>query len=155
MAVPLGEYSSETIPVTTVPNRNMILLALATGWAVATQCDSVAFGAHAGEYTPYHDCQPQFAAAMNAATHVCNDTPIEVLSPFVHWSKGDIVRRGTELGVPFRLTWSCYDGGTKHCGRCSTCLDRRNAFESCGLTDLVEYDARYATCATGVLEGFD
>lgn len=142
VSVPCGEYSPDTIPVTTVPNRNMILLAIATGWAVATRCDSVAFGAHAGEYTPYPDCKPQFAAAMNAATHACDDTPVEVLSPFVHWSKGDIVQRGTELGVPFQLTWSCYEGNAKHCGRCSTCLDRRQSFESCGLTDLVEYDTR-------------
>ena len=135
VAMPHGEYSSKTIPVTTVPNRNMILLALATGWALATQCDSVAFGAHAGEYTPYPDCQPQFAAAMNAATHVCDDTPIEVLSPFVRWSKGDIVRRGTELGVPFQLTWSCYEGKDAPCGQCSTCLDRQNAFASNNLKD--------------------
>ena len=139
VAVPHGEYSSKTIPVTTVPNRNMILLAIATGWAVAAQCDSVAFGAHAGEYTPYPDCQPQFAAAMNAATHVCNDTPIEVLSPFVRWSKADIVRRGTELGVPFQLTWSCYEGGELPCGNCATCVDRLQAFAKCGLDDPITY----------------
>lgn len=135
VAVPHGEYSQETIPITTVPNRNMILLSLAAGWAVAAQCDSVAFGAHAGEYTPYADCQPKFAAAMNAATHVCDDTPLEVLSPFVHWSKGDIVRRGNELGVPFHLTWSCYEGNEVPCGKCSTCLDRSEAFSSNDLRD--------------------
>ena len=135
VSVPHGGYSPETIPVTTVPNRNMILLALATGWAVATQCDSVAFGAHAGEYTPYPDCQPQFAAAMNAATHVCDGAPIEVLSPFVNWNKGDIVRRGVELGVPFQLTWSCYEGNDAPCGNCSTCLDRQKAFVLNNMSD--------------------
>ena len=127
--VPQGEYSQVTMQVTVVPNRNMIMLSIATGWALALGFDSVAFGAHSGEYTPYPDCQPQFAAAVNAATHVCDETPVEVLAPFVRWSKGDIVRRGGDLGVPFELTWSCYEGGDTPCGRCSTCLDREKAFE--------------------------
>ncbi len=125
--VPHGEYSPETTPVTTVPNRNMIMLAIATGWAIALKYDSVAFGAHSGEYTPYPDCQPQFAAAMNAATHVCDDRPIEVLAPFVRWSKSQIVKRGRELMVPFEKTWSCYEGSEVPCGKCSTCLDRQQA----------------------------
>ena len=114
--------------VTVVPNRNMIMLSIATGWAISLGYNSVAFGAHSGEYTPYRDCQPAFAAALNAATHVCDEKPIEVLAPFVRWSKSDIVRRGTKLGVPFELTWSCYEGGDNPCGRCSTCLDREKAF---------------------------
>lgn len=126
--VPHGAYSPETMQVTVVPNRNMIMLSIATGWAIALGYDSVAFGAHSGEYTPYPDCQPAFAAAVNAATHVCDDRPIEVLAPFVRWSKGDIVRRGSELNVPFDLTWSCYEGGDKPCNKCSTCLDRLIAF---------------------------
>lgn len=126
--IPYGEYSPETMQVTVVPNRNMIMLAIATGWAISQGFDSVAFGAHSGAYTPYPDCQPAFAAAINAATHVCDDRPIEVLAPFVRWSKGDIVRRGKELNVPFDLTWSCYEGGSEPCGKCSTCLDRLTAF---------------------------
>ncbi|MDA1229492.1 MAG: 7-cyano-7-deazaguanine synthase QueC [Planctomycetota bacterium] len=137
VTVPHGEYSAVTIPVTTVPNRNMILLSLATGWAIASKCDSVAFGAHGGEYTPYADCKPLFAATMNAATHACDDMPVEVLSPFVRWHKTDIVRRGLELDVPFELTWSCYEGGTKACGKCSTCRDRDEAFANIGLPDPV------------------
>ena len=136
--VPHGEYTPSTMAVTTVPNRNMIMLSIAAGWAIASKFDAVAFGAHSGEYTPYPDCQPQFAAAMNCATHVCDDNPIEVLAPFVRWDKGGIVKRGEELGVPFELTWSCYEGGSKHCGKCSTCLDRKDAFAKCGITDPVE-----------------
>lgn len=127
-SVPHGEYSPETMQVTIVPNRNMILLSIATGWSIASGYDSVAFGAHSGEYTPYPDCQPAFVAAINAVTQVCNSTPIEVLAPFAQWSKGDIVKRGKELGVPFELTWSCYEGGEEPCGKCSTCLDRLTAF---------------------------
>ncbi len=126
--VPQGAYSPETMQVTVVPNRNMIMLSIATGWAIALGFDSVAFGAHSGEYTPYPDCQPAFAAALNAATHVCDEFPIETLAPFVRWSKGDIARRGTELHVPFDLTWSCYEGGEEPCGKCSTCIEREEAF---------------------------
>lgn len=133
--VPHGEYSPDTMAVTTVPNRNMILLSIATGWAIASKFDAVAFGAHSGQYTPYPDCQPQFAAAMNDVTHVCNECPIEVLAPFIHWTKADIVQRGHELGVPFELTWSCYKGRDIHCGSCSTCLDRISAFATCGLDE--------------------
>lgn len=128
--VPHGEYSPATMQLTVVPNRNMIMLSIATGWAIALNYDSVAFGAHSGEYTPYPDCQPAFAAAVNAATHLCDATTIEVLAPFVRWSKGKIVLRGSALGVPFDLTWSCYSGGQEPCGKCSTCLDRQEALTS-------------------------
>jgi len=127
--VPHGAYTPETMQVTVVPNRNMIMLAIATGWAIAGGYDSVAFGAHSGEYTPYPDCQPAFVAAINSATHVCDNIPIEVLAPFVRWSKGDIARRGMELHVPFDLTWSCYEGAEIPCGKCSTCVDREKAFD--------------------------
>lgn len=129
-SVPHGEYSPETMQVTVVPNRNMIMIAIATGWAIASGYDSVAFGTHSGEYTPYPDCQPAFAAAINVATLVCDSNPIEVLAPFVRWSKGDIVVRGKELGVPFDMTWSCYEGGEIPCGKCSTCLNREFAMKS-------------------------
>jgi len=128
--VPHGAYSPETMKMTVVPNRNMIMLSIATGWAIALNFDSVAFGAHSGEYTPYPDCQPAFAAAVNAATHCCDARPIEILAPFVRWSKADIAMRGTELSVPFDLTWSCYEGGEIQCGKCSTCRDRESAMES-------------------------
>jgi len=139
IGVPHGEYQEATMQDTTVPNRNMILLSVAIGWAVAIKFDSVAFGAHTGEYTPYPDCRPEFASAMNDAARVCDWDPIEVLSPFVEWNKAGIVRRGTELDVPFELTWSCYEGGKLHCGKCSTCLDRKQAFSKCSLVDPVAY----------------
>ncbi len=126
--VPHGEYSPQTMEITEVPNRNMIMLSIATGWAISLGYDSVAFGTHSGDYTPYPDCQPAFADAINSATHVCSNTPIEVLSPFVRWSKGDIVKRGIELAVPFEMTWSCYEGDIIPCGMCSTCIDRKQAF---------------------------
>ncbi len=129
VAVPHGAYSSETMHVTVVPNRNMIMISIATGWAITLGFDSVAFGAHSGEYTPYPDCQPAFVTAINATTYLCDYHPIAVLAPFTLWAKSDIVKRGSELGVPFQLTWSCYKGDATPCGKCSTCLDRITAFE--------------------------
>lgn len=132
VAVPHGVYSSETMHVTVVPNRNMIMISIATGWAIALGFDSVAFGAHSGEYTPYPDCQPAFAAAINSATQSCDYNPIEVLAPFVNWTKAEIVRRGRELSIDFELTWSCYEGKESPCGKCSTCRDRFNAIHQSG-----------------------
>jgi len=140
VSVPAGEYSPTTIAVTAVPNRNMVLLSVAIAWAVSLRFEAVAFGAHGGEYTTYPDCQPAFAAAMDRAARVCHDTPIQVLAPFVLLDKARIVRRGAELGVPFDMTWSCYNGGEKHCGKCGTCIDRRSGFVKAGVTDPTIYE---------------
>ncbi|HJZ55022.1 MAG TPA: 7-cyano-7-deazaguanine synthase, partial [Gemmataceae bacterium] len=109
-------------------------------WAASLGFDAVAFGAHGGAHTNYPDCRSPFAEAMDRAAQVCDFRPIRVLAPFVSWVKADIVRWGAELGVPFELTWSCYAGGRKHCGRCGTCLDRLAAFAACSLCDPVEYE---------------
>jgi 7-cyano-7-deazaguanine synthase len=140
VAVPEGKYEEDSMQQTTVPNRNMILLSVATGWAISNGYGAVAFGAHSGEYTPYPDCRPEFAAAMDNAAQLCDWQPIRILAPFVSWTKADIVRRGAELGVPFQSTWSCYVGGEKHCGRCGTCLDRKSAFEKSGIDDPTAYE---------------
>ena len=140
VAVPEGQYEEDSMQQTTVPNRNMILLSIATGWAISNGYQAVAFGAHSGEYTPYPDCRPEFATAMDNAVQLCDWEPIRILAPFVTWTKSDIVRRGAELGVPFQLTWSCYVGGEKHCGRCGTCLDRKSAFEKSGIDDPTDYE---------------
>jgi 7-cyano-7-deazaguanine synthase len=137
--VPAGEYAADTMRVTTVPNRNMILLSVALAWAASLRFDAVACGAHGGEYTPYPDCRPPFAEAMDRAAQVCDWEPLRVLAPFVTWDKAAVVRRGAELGVPFELTWSCYHGGATHCGRCGTCLDRRRAFDRAGVPDPTAY----------------
>ena len=141
VTLPEGEYSPETMALTVVPNRNMVLLAVALAWASSSGADAVAFGAHGGVYTPYADCTPGFAAAMHAAARVCDARPLAVLAPFVTWSKAAVVRRAVELGVPLGRTWSCYAGGPRHCGRCGTCLDRRAAFAEAGVADPTGYAA--------------
>lgn len=138
--VPEGSYEEKSMQQTTVPNRNMILLSIATGWAISNDYQAVAFGAHSGEYTPYPDCRPEFASAMDHAAQLCDWQPLRILAPFVNWTKSDIVRRGAELGVPFQSTWSCYVGGAKQCGRCGTCLDRKSAFQKSGIIDATEYE---------------
>jgi 7-cyano-7-deazaguanine synthase len=139
VAVPEVEYAAASMRLTTVANRNMILLAVAIAWAAGLRYEAVAFGAHGGEYTPYPDCRPAFAEAMDQAAQVCDWEPMRVLAPFVAWDKAAIVRRGAELGVPFELTWSCYQGGETQCGRCGTCLDRRQAFAKAGIPDPTQY----------------
>lgn len=141
VAVPEGNYEPDSMQQTTVPNRNMILLSIAAGWAISNDCQAVAFGAHSGEYTPYPDCRREFAEAMDNAAQLCDWQPLRILAPFVDWSKSDIVRRGAELNVPFGSTWSCYVGGQSHCGRCGTCLDRRQAFAQSGINDPTSYQS--------------
>lgn len=138
--IPKGNYQQDSMQQTTVPNRNMILLSIATGWAISNDYQTVAFGAHSGEYTPYPDCRPEFAEAMNIAAQLCDWKPLHIVAPFVDWTKSDIVRRGADLGVPFESTWSCYVGGQKHCGRCGTCLDRKLAFKGSGSDDPTIYE---------------
>jgi 7-cyano-7-deazaguanine synthase len=139
--VPDGKHETGTIQVTTVPNRNMVLLSVGLAWAVSLKFGAVAYGAHGGAYTTYPDCRPEFAAAMDQAARLCDWEPLRILAPFVRWNKGDIVKRGAELSVPFELTWSCHKGGERHCGTCGTCNDRKEAFAKHGLSDPVEYEA--------------
>jgi 7-cyano-7-deazaguanine synthase len=133
--VPREEYSRENLEITTVPNRNMVLLSLAIAWAAEQHWDAVAFAAHAGSTMTYPDCRPEFAAAMNQAARLADWRPIAVLAPLVTWSKADIVCRGAELAVPFEATWSCYVGGEQPCGTCGTCRERQAAFADAGIPD--------------------
>jgi 7-cyano-7-deazaguanine synthase len=141
VAVPDGHYADETMKLTVVPNRNMILLAVATAWAVSLKYDAVAYGAHAGDHTIYPDCRPEFAAALDEAVQLCDWHKVRLLRPFVDLDKGRIARLGHALGVPFHLTWTCYNGGEKHCGTCGACHERREAFSAAGLSDPTEYVA--------------
>jgi len=137
--VPSGHYASDSMKQTIVPNRNMILLSVAAGWALAEGADRVAYAAHAGDHTIYPDCRPVFAEAVAAAIALADWRAVELVRPFIAMSKADLVRRGAALGVPFELTWSCYRGGKRHCGTCGTCVERREAFELAGVGDPTVY----------------
>lgn len=137
--LPEGHYAEESMKATVVPNRNMILLSLAAGHAISLQFNTVAYAAHAGDHTIYPDCRPEFADALDRTLKLADWSEITLHRPFVKWSKEDLVRRGKELAVPFEKTWSCYAGGELHCGKCGTCVERKEAFELVGLLDPTEY----------------
>jgi 7-cyano-7-deazaguanine synthase len=142
--VPEGHYTDASMRATVVANRNAIFVQVAVGVAVAEGADAVAVGIHAGDHPVYPDCRPAFVDAAEQLALVANEGFIaegfRLLAPFLQWTKADIVTRGSELGVAFADTWSCYAGGERHCGRCGTCVERREAFELAGVADPTAYE---------------
>ena len=142
VAVPDGHYAEDTMKITIVPNRNAIMLAVAFGMAAAQEAGAVAAAVHGGDHFIYPDCRPGFVAAFRAMQDHALDgvANVDLWTPYVHGSKADIVSDGARLGVPFAETWSCYKGGARHCGRCGTCVERREAFHLVGVPDPTAYD---------------
>lgn len=141
--VPDGHYAENTMKQTVVPNRNAIMMNIAAGYAVTIGAVAVATGVHAGDHYIYPDCRPEFVAALDRMLNIANEgfvaPTFRVYAPFVNITKGDIVRRGHALDVPWRDTWSCYKGGDVHCGACGTCFERREAFTEAGVHDPTDY----------------
>jgi len=133
--VPFGRYDEPTMKLTVVPNRNMFMLAAAGAVAIARKADRLAYGAHAGDHTIYPDCRPEFVEAMRGALDVADWHRLGLHAPYLDWSKGDICKRGVELGVPYEDTWTCYVGGDRPCGRCGSCTERAEAFAFAGVAD--------------------
>ena len=140
--VPEGHYAEESMKLTVVPNRNMILLSVATAWAVSLQYDAVAYGAHAGDHAIYPDCRPEFAEALDRAVQLCDWHKVRLLRPLVDLDKAQIARLGQRLGVPFEITWTCYKGEALHCSKCGACNERREAFANAGIADPTAYAER-------------
>lgn len=144
IAVPDGHYAEESMRITVVPNRNAIMLSIATGIAVAEGAEVVATGVHGGDHFIYPDCRPPFINSMAQAIkygtegHALPNFRLE--APFLHLTKSDIASIGNDLGVPYEQTWSCYKGGEIHCGRCGTCVERAEAFYLAGVSDPTEYE---------------
>lgn len=125
-------------PVSTyVPFRNGLFLSSAASMALSLDCSVLYYGAHHDDWAgnAYPDCSQEFVNAMNAAIVEGTGGALHMEAPFVRWSKADIVREGLRMGVPYELTWSCYEGGERPCGVCGTCIDRARAFELNGVTD--------------------
>lgn len=141
IAVPDGHYAEENMKNTVVPNRNMILLATAAAWAISSKFEAVAYAAHAGDHTIYPDCREEFVNALDKAVQLADWHSVHLLRPFVNMTKAQIVKRGAQLNVPFDKTWSCYKGGTQHCGTCGTCVERREAFTLAGVNDPTKYES--------------
>ena len=138
VSVPYGHYQAETMKQTVVPNRNMLLLAAAASMAISEKCNFLAYGAHAGDHDIYPDCRPEFIQIMRQAFLKCDWNPLELLVPFQDWTKGMIAKEGIRLGVPYELTWTCYEGKQRPCGLCGACHERREAFLEAGVQDPLE-----------------
>lgn len=142
-AIPEESYAQQQAegdggPVSTyVPFRNGLFLASAASMALSNGCSVLMYGAHHDDWAgnAYPDCSQEFVDAMARAIAEGTGGELTLKAPFVQWNKARIVAEGLALGVPYELTWSCYEGGATPCGRCATCLDRQAAFEANGVTD--------------------
>ncbi|KEF29867.1 Queuosine Biosynthesis QueC ATPase [Marinobacter nitratireducens] len=138
--VPEGHYEEDSMKSTVVPNRNMILLSLATGYAVTVGAGEVWYGAHGGDHAIYPDCRPEFVEKMDAVCRVANYDPVGIAAPFMTLDKSEILAKGLELGLDYGQTWTCYNGRDKACGRCGSCVERLEAFAAHGATDPLPYE---------------
>ncbi|WP_306142020.1 7-cyano-7-deazaguanine synthase QueC [Roseibium sp. MMSF_3412] len=151
--VPDGHYAEDTMKITVVPNRNAIMLAIAYGIAASRGADTVATAVHGGDHFIYPDCRPAFTSSFQTMQRYALDgyAEIDLFTPYVSISKADIAAEGLRLGVDYRKTWSCYKGGDTHCGRCGTCVERREAFHLAGGIDPTDYaDADFWKVACNV-----
>ena len=138
--VPNADYAEGNMQATVVPNRNMILLSLAIGYAVSIDADAVYYGAHSGDHDIYPDCRPEFVEAMNQVSQLANYKAIPVHSPYLYQSKAEILADGIAMGLDYSNTWTCYNGREKACGQCSACRERLAAFAAHGQTDPLAYE---------------
>jgi len=139
-AIPEGHYASETMKSTVVPFRNGVMLSIACGIAESHNLTNVMIANHAGDHTIYPDCTPSFIEAMNEATVAGTYVHVHVLAPYTNISKADIAKHGKTLGLDYSQTWSCYKGGERHCGKCGTCVERKEALRKAGVEDTTEYE---------------
>ena len=137
-AIPEGHYADENMKSTVVPFRNGIMLAVAAGVAESRNLTKLLIANHGGDHTIYPDCRPEFISAMDSATNAGTYVGVRVVAPYTNITKGDIARIGKKLGIDYAETWSCYKGGEKHCGKCGTCVERKEALAYAGIEDTTE-----------------
>ena len=138
--IPDGHYAEQTMKQTVVPFRNGIMLAIAAGYAESVEAEGLVIAAHSGDHAIYPDCREPFMQAMASAMGEGTYAKIQLLRPFIDTDKAGIAKLGTELGIDFAETWSCYKGGEIHCGICGTCVERREAFILSRLDDPTAYE---------------
>ncbi|MDB4837619.1 7-cyano-7-deazaguanine synthase QueC [Marinomonas sp.] len=138
--IPEGHYESESMKSTVVPNRNMVLLSMAIAYAVSLEAGKVYYGAHSGDHHIYPDCRPEFVDGMNAVAKIANYQTVEIVTPFLHVSKGDILKAGLAMNLDYVNTWTCYNGREKSCGKCGACNERLEAFAEQNTTDPLAYE---------------
>jgi 7-cyano-7-deazaguanine synthase len=135
--IPLtSEFSAPII----VPFRNAIFLSAAVAYAVAVGANTIFYGAQGSDEPFYPDCRREFYEAFEKAARLGTCQEMIIQAPYIGKHKSDLFKTGTELGVPFELTWSCYSNGTKHCGKCESCNNRKKAFKEAGISDPTKYE---------------
>jgi len=137
-AIPEGDYAEGNMKSTVVPFRNGIMLAVACGLAESRGLLHVMLAHHSGDHGVSPDCRPGFIDAMSEAMKQGTYDGVSIIAPYTNLSKSDIARRGKEIGVDYSLTYSCYKGGERHCGRCATCRERREALTAAGLDSFLD-----------------
>lgn len=140
-AIPEGHYSSDNMASTVVPFRNGIMLSIACGIAESNGLRRVMIANHGGDHNIYPDCRPSFIDAMSNAMSNGTDTNVTVWAPYTNITKTEVARRGKNLGIDYSKTWSCYKGGAVHCGKCATCIERREALQAAGIQDTTKYES--------------
>lgn len=138
--IPEGHYASENMMSTVVPFRNGIMLSIACGIAESNGLKNVMIANHGGDHAIYPDCRGTFINAMSEAMQYGTYENISIVAPYTNITKTDIALKGKALGIDYAETWSCYKGGEKHCGKCGTCMERREALHDAGIEDTTEYE---------------
>ncbi len=136
----LGDYSEENMSSTVVPFRNGIMLSVLAGLAESRDLQQVLIANHFGDHAIYPDCRESFVKPMGEAITAGTSNGVKLVAPYTTLTKAEIVARGTRLGVPYGKTYSCYQGGERHCGCCGTCRERHDAFVANGLEDPTLYE---------------
>lgn len=139
--IPEGHYADENMKSTVVPFRNGIMLSVAAGIAESNGLKKILIANHGGDHTIYPDCRPEFIGAMDRA--IANGTyeDVRIDAPYTNITKADIAKKGKRLGIDYSETWSCYKGGERHCGKCGTCIERKEAMALAGIDDRTEYES--------------
>ena len=138
--IPEGHYADENMKSTVVPFRNGIMLAIAAGMAESRELKYVMMANHGGDHAIYPDCRPEFVDAMDSAIAAGTYVGVKLLAPYTNLTKTQIAQIGEKIGIDYAETWSCYKGGAHHCGKCGTCVERREALADTGIVDTTEYE---------------
>lgn len=139
-SIPEGHYADVNMKSTVVPFRNGIMLSIATGLAESNGLKTVMMANHGGDHTIYPDCRPEFVSAFDAAAHAGTYNNVNLIAPYTNITKADIAAKGKSLGIDYAETWSCYKGGENHCGKCGTCVERKEAMQMAGIIDTTIYE---------------
>jgi len=139
IVVPRGHYEDQTMKMTVVPNRNMIMISLSIAYAISIDFEEVWYGAHSGDHSIYPDCRPEFLESINKTSKLANYESIEIRAPFINLSKSEILSKGLGMNLDYSQTWTCYEGKVQACGKCGACVERLEAFEANNEKDPIEY----------------